>query len=188
MLQLIFNPGLALTGFRTTRPRCTAEMINVRLVYVSMIAYFKTWFRFGQMELHVDHDKENGILAANVIRLSLILVKMSVEISGRFGSDRLNVKRMQHLLPLPLCVLYQLWVRNKNALIKTKHSNVQYLSIPLWSRANVKGYVVGNMRKCPDEKILWVLQSNLFFYGPLRCYNIHGKQRTRNVTSSQLAW
>ena len=55
MLQLIFNPGLALTGFRTTRPRCTAEMI-VRLVYVSMITCFKTWFRFGQMELHVDHD------------------------------------------------------------------------------------------------------------------------------------
>ena len=118
----------------------------------------------------------------------LILVKMCVEISGSFGSDRLNVKRMQHLLPLPLCVLYQLWVRNKNALVKTKHSNIQYLSIPLWSRANVKGYVVGNMRKCLDEKIRWVLQSNLFFYGPLRCYNIHGKQRTRNVTSSQLAW
>ena len=46
ILRLSLNPGLALTGFRTTRPRCIGDLINKtllpELVWPANIAVGKT--------------------------------------------------------------------------------------------------------------------------------------------------
>ena len=36
MLQLTFNPGLTLTGFRTTRPRTVAVHVRYKSLYISL--------------------------------------------------------------------------------------------------------------------------------------------------------